>query len=123
MLKKSSVDSIDQDRDDHCNEVENYCNAQDETNSITKRKDNTDQGDNENYHDSHTDINESIERKNSEEKIKGQTPIIGVESPKSTEQYKNDYVSKIEIGKRKHLGSIEQNSCFNEVKSYYDVQD
>ena len=71
---------------------------QDETHAITKRKDDTDQGDNEDYHDSHTDINEPIERKNIEEEIKGQTPIVGVESPKSTEQYMNDYVSKIEIG-------------------------
>ena len=65
---------------------------------ITRKEDDTDQGDDEDYHDSHTDINESIERKNIEEEIKGQTPIVGVESPKSTEQYMNDYVSKIEIG-------------------------
>ena len=65
---------------------------------ITRKKDDTDQGDDEDYHESYTDINEPIERKNIEEEIKGQTPIVGVESPKSTEQYMNDYVSKIEIG-------------------------
>ena len=57
---------------------------------VARKKDDIDHGDDEVYYDSHTDINETVERKYLKEKTKEQTPIIEKESPESTEQCKND---------------------------------
>ena len=58
---------------------------------VAKKKNDTNHGEDEIYYDSHTDINETTEKK---EKTKKQTPIVDHESHESTEQCKNDYFSQ-----------------------------
>ena len=50
---------------------------------MTKKKDDSNHGKDEDYYDSHPDINEIIERK---EMIKEHISIVGIEPLKSTDQ-------------------------------------
>ena len=90
---------------------------------MAKRRDDIDQDDNEDFHDSHTDIYESIERKNNEKEITGCKPKVGIDFYKSAKKHKSDQVSQIEISEENHLRSTKQKSSFDKVERYNGAQD